>query len=151
MILYKQYQKQTYKQLVVAQAVIRKDQEYHAEKQELLKPDISAEKSRKTSEKSVWDRFGFANSVIPFFFTFLLALLLAFFSLVTLLCLIGHFSFFRTLTTRRKTRKRIKRASAVIARDLDRHIGAGISVLSRIQAQSLLCINESESFEMLII
>ncbi len=122
MFLYKEYQKQAYEQLIIAQAVIRKNEKDHAEKQELFKSDITSENAGKTAEQGALRRFCLANSAFGFLF--------AFFFLAAFLPDFGLMAFCGRLGFRRKTRERIKGVSAVIAGQLDRNVGAGISVLS---------------------
>ena len=122
--LYEQYQQKANEQFIVPQAVIRKNEKDHTEKQKLFEPDIAPENARKTAEYGVLMRFALTNGTFGFFFTFFLALLF----LSAFFVLLGFTAFRRRLGA--KTWKRRKRASAVIARQFYRNINARISVLS---------------------
>ena len=122
--LYEQYQQKANEQFIVPQAVIRKNEKDHTEKQKLFEPDIAPENARKTAEYGVLMRFALTNGTFGFFFTFFLALLflMAFFLMFGFGTLIRRFW--------RKILKSRKCVSSVIARQFYRNINARISVLS---------------------
>ena len=122
MLLYEKYKKQTDEKFIIAQILIRKNEKDHAKEQKLFKSYIAAEQTRKTVEYRLLRRLGATNRAFAF--------LLAFFLLTAFERWLRRFTFGSMIRSALNTRKREKRVSAVIARQLYRNVSAGISVLS---------------------